>query len=113
MNEVSPPLTVEELAKRWQCTREAIYILLKRKVNPLPAFRVGGKLWRIRADDVLRWEKGGENTRSDDITSSSSRAKPSSSGEAKTENVTDIGSASSRKEKAESRLIASLAASKR
>ena len=112
------PYTVQELASRWQVSDEAIYDLIRRKDDPLPAFRVGGKLWRIRAEDVETWESAGGNTKSDATgsersgTRSLGRTKPSSVGGMTTAKSTAEDLESSLRRRAESRLTASLVAAK-
>jgi DNA binding domain, excisionase family len=46
--------TVSALADLWGVSTTFIYDLLAR--GELPAFRLGGKLWRIRAADVEAYE---------------------------------------------------------
>ena len=85
------PYTVEQLAETWQCSRESIYALIRRFVQNqpggLPAFTIGGKLWRIKAEVVEQWQDVGGSTRSADIDSALSltnepaNTKPSSAGE--------------------------------
>ena len=48
--------TVDELAERWKCSRDALYDMLRRK--SLRAFKVGGH-YRISAAEVARHESGG------------------------------------------------------
>jgi len=47
--------TPEMLAERWQCSSRHIRNLVKQ--NRLPAFRVGGKLLRIKREAVERFEQ--------------------------------------------------------
>lgn len=47
--------TVAELAKRWKCSIDIVYDLLKSKT--LKGFRLGGA-WRISAAEVTRYESG-------------------------------------------------------
>ncbi|KAB7782893.1 helix-turn-helix domain-containing protein [Methylorubrum populi] len=46
--------TPETLAKRWRCSANHVRNMIKR--GDLPAFRSGGRLLRIRADDVIAHE---------------------------------------------------------
>lgn len=57
------PMTVAQVAERWDCSTHAVYALIRAK--RLPAFRVGGKLLRIQAKDVAAWESAGGNTQSE------------------------------------------------
>lgn len=45
---------VASLAEHWGCGTDTIYALIRG--GELKAFRLGGKLWRIRADEVERFE---------------------------------------------------------
>lgn len=72
------PYTVKDLARRWGCTPQAIYSIIK--TGKLRTFRVGGKLLRIQADEVRRWESGGENTASESTGSANCSAKQPLSG---------------------------------
>jgi len=47
--------TPETLAQRWQCSSRHVRNLIKQ--NRLAAFRVGGKLLRIKREDVERFEQ--------------------------------------------------------
>lgn len=47
--------TVAELAKRWSCSIDIVYDLLKKRT--LKGFRLGGA-WRISAAEVARYESG-------------------------------------------------------
>jgi excisionase family DNA binding protein len=47
--------TVDELAQRWKCSRDALYDMLRQK--KLRAFKVGGH-YRISAAEVIRHEAG-------------------------------------------------------
>ena len=110
------PYTVDELAGRWSCTREAIYAAIRHPTNPLPAFKIGGKLWRIRADEVEKWESAGGSTKLDntDLEPSEPRTdnmRPSSAGETKTD-PTGADLVSSLRQRAERKSTHSLAASK-
>lgn len=42
--------TPAKLAERWECHPNRVHTLIKN--GTLPAFRLGGKLWRIKAADV-------------------------------------------------------------
>lgn len=50
------PYTVKALAERWGCSDEHIRKMVKS--GQLQAFALGGKLIRISAEEVDRWEKG-------------------------------------------------------
>lgn len=57
------------LAERWECSQRYIRKLIA--IGELPAFPLGGKLWRIRGEDVEAFEcrttasdDTGENSRS-------------------------------------------------
>jgi excisionase family DNA binding protein len=47
--------TPKSLAEHWQCDDAVIYRLIAK--GELQAFRLGGKLWRIRGDAVEAYEK--------------------------------------------------------
>lgn len=47
--------TVDDLAERWKCSRDALYDMLRKK--KLRAFKVGGH-YRISAAEVARHENG-------------------------------------------------------
>lgn len=51
---VNPVLTVAAVAARWQASTTFVYSLLER--GELPGFKLGGKLWRIKASDVEAYE---------------------------------------------------------
>ena len=57
------PYSVDELAERWGCARESIYALIRKHVRGepggLPAFTIGGKLYRIKREIVEQWESSG------------------------------------------------------
>lgn len=59
MTDTEPPkvMTPAMLAKRWQCSERHVRNMIER--GDLPAFRLGGKLIRIRHDDVVKFEKAG------------------------------------------------------
>ena len=111
------PYTIQELAERWSCTAEAIYALIRHPDNPLPAFKVGGKLWRVRAEIVAQWESDGGNTKSESTgselseISSEARTRRSSAGATTVASIAG-DSASSLKSKVDRRLMDSLAVSK-
>jgi excisionase family DNA binding protein len=46
--------TVADLATRWGTSTTFVYALLER--GELPGFKLGGKLWRIKAVDVEAYE---------------------------------------------------------
>lgn len=48
------PFTPERLAERWECSAEHIRKLLSS--GRLHGFKLGGKLWRISAGEVERFE---------------------------------------------------------
>lgn len=75
------PYTVAALADRWECTPQAVYATIK--AGKLRAFRVGGKLLRVQAEEVARWESGGGSTPLENTGSDTSKGKPSSSGKTK------------------------------
>src|SRR5262245_26721768 len=103
------PYTVESLAERWQCGKDAIYALIRKftegEPGGLPAFTIGGKLWRIKAEVVEQWEDNGGSTRWADTASEPLKAKPSSSGGTTNGKGTVIDSASSTRQKVEERLM--------
>ena len=49
--------TPATLAKRWQCSERHIRNMIEH--GELPAFRLGGKLMRIRGEEVARIEQQG------------------------------------------------------
>ena len=51
----NPVYTVEELAKRWRCSRDVIYDMLRQK--KLKGFKLGSS-YRISAAEVDRHERG-------------------------------------------------------
>lgn len=106
------PYTVEALASRWQCGKDAIYSLIRKftegEPGGLPAFTIGGKLWRIKAEVVEQWEDSGGSTRLADTGSEALKAKPSSSGATTTEKGTAIDLVSSTRRKVEERLTRGL-----
>lgn len=50
----APIYTVADLAARWGTSTTFVYSLLER--GGLPGFKLGGKLWRIKAADVEAYE---------------------------------------------------------
>ena len=72
------PLTVAQVADRWDCSIDAVYAAIRK--GDLQAFRVGGKLLRIKPEEIERWENVGANTRSETTGSDSSKDKPPSAG---------------------------------
>lgn len=50
------PYSPAMLADRWGVSREHIYALIRQ--GALQPFRCGGKLLRISAAEVARWESG-------------------------------------------------------
>jgi excisionase family DNA binding protein len=116
------PYTVEELAEHWQVSRETIYALIRKFVkgdpDGLPAFTIGGKLWRIKRETVEQWQSAGGSMKSGDtgsdgsLVQSPNSTKPSSCGETATAR-TDEDLVSSARRRVESRLMHSLANSGR
>lgn len=47
-------LTPEDVAERWQCSPQQVRKLLG--AGKLAGFRLGGKLWRVRIEDVEEFE---------------------------------------------------------
>lgn len=47
-------LTVNELMRRWDCTRQTILRAIKE--GRLKAFRVGARVFRVTLDEVVRFE---------------------------------------------------------
>jgi excisionase family DNA binding protein len=47
-------LTINEIMVRWKCTRKVILAAIKEK--RLAAFRPGGRVFRVRFDEVVRFE---------------------------------------------------------
>jgi excisionase family DNA binding protein len=68
--------TPRTLAKRWKCSPETIYTMIAR--GDLAAFKVGGKLLRIKAEDVEAFEQ-----RSGDVEGATKEAQPDAPEEAK------------------------------
>lgn len=102
------PYSVETLAERWEVSAYTIREMLRD--GRLHGFKAGGKLWRISAGEVARWENGGD-TGSDPTGSGSSTDRPSRRG-GKRASATDTALQSAQKLKAELRLINSLATAK-
>ncbi len=50
----APFFSVASVAKRWDTSTTLVYSLLLSGV--LPGFKLGGKLWRIRPEDVEAYE---------------------------------------------------------
>lgn len=48
--------TVDELTERWDCTRKTVLDAIHAK--KLHAFKLGARVYRIAADEVLRFERG-------------------------------------------------------
>ena len=51
---MSAVYSVASLAHHWECGQDTIYALIRS--GELQAFRLGGKLLRIRGDEVERYE---------------------------------------------------------
>jgi excisionase family DNA binding protein len=51
---VERPYTPERLAERWECSPSLVRKMLETRA--LQGFKVGGKLWRIPAGEVDRFE---------------------------------------------------------
>ncbi|MBY2932501.1 helix-turn-helix domain-containing protein [Rhizobium leguminosarum] len=51
------PFTPKRLAERWLCSERHVRNMLTR--GDLPFFRLGGKLIRIKMDDVEEFERNG------------------------------------------------------
>lgn len=73
--------SVSGLADHWGCGTDTVYSLIKG--GDLPAFKLGGKLLRIRADEVERYECR-------TITASNDSASNLPSSFTRMESVTDI-----------------------
>jgi excisionase family DNA binding protein len=50
-----PPFSPKTLAKRWGCSPQFVHKLIR--TSKLKAFKLGGKLLRISAEEVRRWEE--------------------------------------------------------
>ena len=69
-------LSPAKLAERWLCSERHIRNLIDR--GELPAFRLGGKLYRIRTEDVEVFEcQGGASQGSEGNTASPGTTQPS------------------------------------
>ena len=66
--------TVASLAKRWGCSEVHVRNLINK--GELRSFRLGGKLIRIPADEVARWEQSFALPESTNGSSSSGTMKP-------------------------------------
>lgn len=55
-----PIMTPEDVAERWQCSAQQVRKLLG--AGALSGFRLGGKLWRVRIEDVEAFERLNTNT---------------------------------------------------
>lgn len=51
----SPIYTVAQLRKRWGCTQGAVLQAIHE--GRLVAFRIGRRVWRIRLDEIERFER--------------------------------------------------------
>lgn len=78
MGDMQKPFTVMQLAERWSCSRDAVYSMIR--TGKLKAFPLGGKLLRVTAEEVKRWESGGGNTKSDNTGSAALAIKRSQHG---------------------------------
>ncbi|GAM01882.1 helix-turn-helix domain-containing protein [Sphingomonas parapaucimobilis] len=72
--------SVSSLAEHWGCGTDTVYSLIKS--GDLPAFKLGGRLLRVRSEEVEKFEC--QNIASNDIEKSS----PSSG--TRTDDATDI-----------------------
>ena len=85
------PYSVRDLAQRWACSRETVYSLIRS--GELRAFRAGGKLLRITAAEVDRWENAGDPVSSDLMALDHSAGRPLPSGvTTKESTASDLGS---------------------
>jgi excisionase family DNA binding protein len=75
------PYSVASLAEHWGCSDDTVYALIRS--GTLPHFKLGGRLYRIRQDDVERYECS-------QITPSNDTAESSQSSGSKATNATDI-----------------------
>jgi len=50
-----PPFSPKQLAERWGCTRQFIHKLIRK--GEIKAFKLGGNLLRIPAEEVRRLEQ--------------------------------------------------------
>ncbi|WP_145397020.1 helix-turn-helix domain-containing protein [Paracoccus sulfuroxidans] len=53
---MTKPWTPDSLAAHWECSAETVRAMIRD--GKLPAFRVGGNGWRIRAETVEAYECG-------------------------------------------------------
>ncbi len=79
---MSAVYSIKTLAERWGCDHKTVRRMLDR--GALPSFRAGGKLVRIRGEDVEAWENAGGAIKSDHTGSDTSKARPSRSGKTRT-----------------------------
>ncbi len=70
--------SVKQLSVRWDVHISTVYDIIARR--GLKSFKLGGKLIRVRAEDLEQWENAGGNMRSENTDLDNSTAKPSSSG---------------------------------
>jgi len=100
------PYSVASLAERWDCSRRHIMDLIHG--GDLPAFRLGSKMYRIRARDVEAWESGNGETIGQETTgSATSRAKAARYG-TRVAAATATGSELTKKSRRDLRLMRSL-----
>ena len=52
---VNSVLTVTDLMERWSCTRHTVLALIN--TGKLAAFKLGARVYRVRLDEVERYEK--------------------------------------------------------
>lgn len=55
VEEPSDIFTIPELAARWRCNRHTVTAAIR--AGRLQAFKVGERVYRIRRDEVLRYEQ--------------------------------------------------------
>lgn len=55
-NDLGRPFTPRTLAERWHCSERHVRNMIER--GDIASFRLGGKLLRIRLEDVERYESG-------------------------------------------------------
>src|SRR5262245_55231983 len=71
-------LTPRQVADRWQCSERHVYNMIP--AGALPSFRLGGKLLRIRGEDVEAFEcqtnSPGRSQDSEEALPSPSKTKP-------------------------------------
>ncbi|MGD9806456.1 MAG: excisionase family DNA-binding protein [Hyphomicrobiaceae bacterium] len=80
------PYSVKTLAERWGCSVDTIYDLIAK--GRLPAFRAGGRLLRISARAVERWESAEGQIEGAGIADAPSMATSSASGKVRREKHT-------------------------